>query len=285
MPGATCSSARDLARPHTLPQPLNPGTFPPMRMHRAVLRIATRNVAQLAVLAVLLAILAGCSSHVTAAGVQKPGIAADPSTYLADVRRDLQARWPKHERIDIVIHGHSVPAGFAATPVVDSLHAYPSLLRNELAVLYPHAVFNVVVTARGGENSIAGAERFERDVMALRPRVILIDYALNDRRVGMDASRQAWSRMIEQAVEGGAKVILVTPTPDQSETTDALKRHAQQVRDLAREYGVGLADATAAFDKHIADGARLEDLMAQVNHPNLRGHQLVARELRKWFVP
>ena len=48
---------------------------------------------------------------------------------------------------------------------------------------FPHAVLNVIVTAIGGEDSIAGAARFERDVLALRPAVVTIDYALNDRWV------------------------------------------------------------------------------------------------------
>ena len=30
-------------------------------------------------------------------------------------------------------------------------------------------------------------------------------------------------------------------------------------------------------------GGKLDDLMSQVNHPNRKGHELVANELQSWF--
>ncbi|HEV2393539.1 MAG TPA: hypothetical protein VG146_14400 [Verrucomicrobiae bacterium] len=64
---------------------------------------------------------------------------------------------------------------------------------------------------------------------------------------------------------------------------DPLNQHAEQIRRLAREYGVGLADSLAAFKAKPAGGCRLETLMAQSNHPNRKGHELVAGVLLKWF--
>jgi acyl-CoA thioesterase I len=45
---------------------------------------------------------------------------------------------------------------------------------------------------------------------------------------------------------------------------------------------VGLADAYAAFERYLAVG-NLEDLLCWPNHPNARGHALVADELMRWF--
>ena len=53
---------------------------------------------------------------------------------------------------------------------------------------------------------------------------------------------------------------------------------------LAAEFSVGLVDSLAAFNDYVKAGGKLEDLMAQVNHPNRKGHDLVTRELLKWFV-
>ena len=39
----------------------------------------------------------------------------------------------------------------------------------------------------------------------------------------------------------------------------------------------------AAFKQELAGGTKLVDLMAQVNHPNQRGHELVAKALLAWF--
>lgn len=212
---------------------------------------------------------------------------ADARTYLANITAELEKSWPTNRTVNIVCHGHSVPSGYFRTPVVDSLDAYPALLRRALAKQFPHAVINVIVTAIGGEDAVNGAARFERDVLTHRPDVVCIDYSLNDRRGGLEKARAAWISMIEKAQAAGVKVILLTPTPDQSaklaDPNDPLNQHAEQVRQLAAEYHVGLVDSLAAFKAEMAHGVPLKKLMAQGNHPNAQGHQLVAEELIKWF--
>ncbi len=37
---------------------------------------------------------------------------ADQKEYLAEVKKELNAVWPKNRTVNIVFHGHSVPAGF-----------------------------------------------------------------------------------------------------------------------------------------------------------------------------
>jgi acyl-CoA thioesterase I len=213
---------------------------------------------------------------------------ADPASYLAPLVREMDVTWPRNRAITIVCHGHSVPAGYFRTPVVDTFNAYPHLLHRALKEAHPHAVINVIVTAVGGEDSTAGAKRFAAEVLAHKPDVILIDYALNDRRPGLEAARAAWSDMIRQAKERHIPVILLTPTADQGDDwqrpNSPLAAHATQIRALAAEHGVGLADSTAAFQKAVADGKPLKDLMAQGNHPNRAGHDLVCAELMRWFA-
>ena len=213
---------------------------------------------------------------------------ATRTTYLAEIKTELQRTWPDNRTITIVCHGHSVPAGYFETPVVDSLHAYPHLLFIRLKQHYPNAVVNVIVTAIGGENAVSGAARFERDVLSHRPDVLTIDYALNDRGNGLERSRIAWEHMIASARSRGVKVILLTPTPDQqsdlADPDDPLNQHAQQVRDLAALHELGLVDSLALFRQRIREGTRLADLMAQTNHPNSAGHELVADGLMQWFA-
>ena len=167
------------------------------------------------------------------------------------------------------------------------MEAYPNLLRVGLAAKYPHAVINVIVSAVGGENSEQGAARFKRDVLPLKPDVVTIDYGLNDRGIGLESSRRAWTKLIELALAYKIKVVLVTPTADSREDTldlsAPLNQHAKQIRELAVAYQVGLADSTKRFQEHLYAGGKLSDIMAQVNHPNRRGHELVARELLNWF--
>jgi lysophospholipase L1-like esterase len=79
----------------------------------------------------------------------------------------------------------------------------------------------------------------------------------------------------------------LTPTPDLrahlDNPRDPLNEQAEQIRRLSREYGVGLVDSLARFQEVAHSGGHLADYMAQGNHPNRRGHELVAEELLKWF--
>lgn len=229
-------------------------------------------------------------------------MAAPRSPYLADLAAGLQKAWPGNRTVNLVFHGHSVPAGYFATPVVDTFHAYPHLLHRTLKRRYPDAVLNTIVTAIGGEDAERGAARFERDVLPHRPDVVFLDYGLNDRSIGLERANRAWRGMIETALARDLRVILLTPTGDITQVhpgraprsvpgadqhrigfpPEALREHAQQIRALAAEYGVGLADSLAAFLRYDRTGD-LRDLLSWVNHPNRKGHALVARELAKWF--
>jgi acyl-CoA thioesterase I len=230
------------------------------------------------------AILVSCSALNVA---KTPSVPVNQQTYLANICYELTKCWPTNRTVTIVCHGHSVPAGYFKTPAVHTFDAYPYLLHRGLSERYPHAVINVIVTAIGGENSEQGAKRFQRDVLSLRPDVVTIDYALNDRPIGLARSEKAWRKMIKMALAQNIKVILLTPTPDMKahldDPNDPLNQQAGQIRRLAAEYNVGLVDSLASFKAQIKSGTPLADLMAQGNHPNRQGHEIVAAELLKWF--
>src|ERR1035441_9466806 len=87
---------------------------------------------------------------------------ADERTYLAGVCAELSKSWPANRTVNIVCHGHSVPAGYAKTPAVQTFDAYQFLLHRGLNERFPHAVVNLIVTAIGGEKSRQGAPRVDR---------------------------------------------------------------------------------------------------------------------------
>ncbi len=212
---------------------------------------------------------------------------APKDAYLADLVEMMKTPWPKNRTVNIVFHGHSVPAGFFKTPFVDTFNAYPHLVHKGLKKRFPHAVINGIVTAIGGENSVPGAERFEAEVLCHRPDLLTIDYALNDRGPGLERARAAWGSMIERAAARGIRVILLTPTPDEAHRPDDLEeplnQHAEQIRNLAAEYGVGLVDSLAGFDRYQKQGRDVKDLLSQINHPNRKGHDIVTRRFLDWF--
>lgn len=212
---------------------------------------------------------------------------ADQSGYLQEIKMELEKKWPENRTINLVFHGHSVPAGYFKTPVVNTLDSYPFLLLQRLKIRYPHAVINIINTAIGGENSIEGEKRFESEVLIHKPDVLFIDYSLNDRGVGLENSYKAWDKMIKGALKKNIKVILLTPSPDQRidmlEPNNLLEQHRNQVVRLAQENGVGLIDSYSLFKDRIIAGDNVANYMSQVNHPNQSGHQLIADEASIYF--
>ena len=207
--------------------------------------------------------------------------------YLEDLKTEMQKEWPRNRTINMVFHGHSVPSGYFKASQVNTLSAYPSLVLKKIKSMYPYAVVNVIITAIGGENSVEGAERFEREVLIHKPEVLFIDYGLNDRSPGLERSFAAWNQMIKQAKNQGVKVILLTPSPDQSvnysSSDNELKKHADQIIRLANENQIGLVDSYKAFESLYSNQEELSKYMSQVNHPNELGHELIAKEIFKYF--
>ena len=229
---------------------------------------------------VLLTILLSCQTN------EKNEI-ANPSNYLNDIKTELKKEWPKNRTINLVFHGHSVPAGYFKTPIVNSLESYPFLLLKELKTIYPYAVINVINTSVGGENSISGEKRFRSDVLIHKPDLLFIDYALNDRGMGLDKSYKAWSLMINKALKENIKIILLTPSPDQRVNilmpNNELEQFAEQIKQLSKEKGIGLIDSYQLFKSQLVLGDSISYYMSQVNHPNKEGHQLISNEIIKYF--
>jgi lysophospholipase L1-like esterase len=168
---------------------------------------------------------------------------------LDGLHSELSKKWPQNRSVNLVFHGHSVPAGYHKTPEVKPFESYPHLVHVKLKELYPYAVLNITVTAIGGEDSASGSSRFKRDVLSLKPDLVFIDYALNDRRKPLDQVERSWRSMIGQAKKAGVPVVVLTPTGDSaadlSNPGDPLHERAELIRRLAKDVDVPLADVSA----------------------------------------
>ena len=67
------------------------------------------------------------------------------------------------------------------------------------------------------------------------------------------------------------------------EPGNELEQHAEQIKYLAGKYGVGLVDSYELFHNLAASGDSITNYMSQVNHPNERGHLVIANEIMKYF--
>jgi lysophospholipase L1-like esterase len=202
------------------------------------------------------------------------------TTYLKEIVELLQQKWPKNRTVNLVFHGHSVPSGYLNTPIITTFDAYPMLVLKNITETYKTAMVNVIRTSIGGENAEQGEKRFKTEVLNHKPDVVFIDYALNDRRNGLEKSKIAWESMIKQAIEAKIKVILLTPTPDLNEVikdeNTPLALHSNQIRLLAKQYNIPVIDSYLCFQNMANNGVDLKSVMAQNNHINEKGHGIVA---------
>lgn len=167
-------------------------------------------------------------------------------------------------------------------------------------------VFNAGV---GGNTTRDALKRFDKDVMNYKPRVLVMQFGINDAavdvwkkpaatgpRVPLAEYLQNLRTMVARARQAGTRVILMTPNPVC--WTDRLKDlygrppydadseagfekavlagYKQELRTLAKELSVPLVDVDLAYAEA---AAKADTFLLDGLHPNDRGHALVAEQL------
>jgi lysophospholipase L1-like esterase len=93
--------------------------------------------------------------------------------------------------------------------------------------------------------------------------------------------------MIRKTLEKNIKLILLTPSPDEKvdilDNNTLLAQLSNQVKELAKKYNVGLVDSYELFRQIVKQGGKLDDYMAQFNHPNEKGHKIIADGILEYF--
>lgn len=186
-------------------------------------------------------------------------------------------------------------------------------VRVQEALLGMGSSLNVYNAGVGGNTTTAALARFDRDVLRHRPRVVVMQFGINDAAVDVwktppvtqprvDAATYESNlrELVAKAREAKAKVILMTTNPvtwtsrlkelygkppydpGKAEGFDVpvLAGYNDIIRRVAKELGTGLVDVRAAWEAHAAKpDASFNDLLLDGMHPNDRGHALVAELL------
>lgn len=200
-----------------------------------------------------------------------------------------------------------VAFGDSTTAPRGPLHVYAQVLQEELP---RHGIPAQVINAGiGGHTTADAARRFEKDVLARRPDVVIMQFGLNDGsvevwrkppatqpRVAVADYRENLRKMIESLKLRGVHVILMsfnpmrwTPKmrelygrpPYRVDVADGfnvvLQDYLQTVRELARTEQVSFLDVYAAYEKyHAVPGRSMDALFSDGVHPNDEGQRIVA---------
>jgi lysophospholipase L1-like esterase len=165
-----------------------------------------------------------------------------------------------------------------------------------------------------GNTTEHARKRFERDVMARDPDVVILQFGINDSaidvwrnppatgpRVGKGRYEENLRHLIRTLKARGVKVILMTPNPlrwtaktkrlygkppydpdDPDGFEGMLPAYRAAMRQVAEQEEVPLVDVFAAFMAYgQQEGRSVDDLLLDGMHPNDQGHRIVAERLRE----
>ena len=171
-----------------------------------------------------------------------------------------------------------------------------------------------VFNAGQGSNTTHNArQRFQKDVLQHKPRIIVMQFGINDSavdvwknppasqpRVSLTDFRENLAAMITLATKQQAKVILMTTNPlrwtpklkelygkppyqpEQQDGMDApvLAAYNEVIRELAKEHDLPLVDVHNAYSKYAeVHEISIDELLLDGMHPNDTGHELLTELL------
>ncbi|MEZ0275743.1 MAG: exo-alpha-sialidase, partial [Roseimicrobium sp.] len=206
------------------------------------------------------------------------------------------------EPVTIVAFGDSTTAPRGTTTV------YATTLQEELLNV------RVINAGIGGNTTSVARQRFERDVLSHKPKLVILQFGINDSAVDVWKSPPATEPRVklERYVEnleyfiqtlktGGAKVILMGPNPlrwtpklkemygkppydpeNPEGFNGLLVKYSDAAATVARKMEVPFIDVQKAYRDHAQkNGIEIEKLLPDGMHPGDDGHGIVASLLRE----
>jgi lysophospholipase L1-like esterase len=171
---------------------------------------------------------------------------------------------------------------------------YVRIVREALEGSHPDKQIKVNWVATGGHTVPDLLMRVDKDVIARRPTIVVIQIGCNDaRRIPKETFQSSLEQLIDKLQGAGIKVIQCSLTSvgekhDGTNKDDAkLEEFAQVERDVARAKKVPLNDLRRAFvehwKQHNPDNKPSGILTYDGNHFNQAGHDFVAAQMLKKF--
>jgi lysophospholipase L1-like esterase len=171
---------------------------------------------------------------------------------------------------------------------------YVRIVRETLEDTHKNKHIVVDWVATGGHTVPDLLERVERDVIAKKPTIVVIQIGCNDaRRIDKDEFKTSLAQLIDKLQAENIQVIQCTLTSvgekhDGSNPDDPkLDEFAEVERDVAHAKQVPINDLRKAFvahwKKHNPDNKSHGILTYDGNHFNDAGHQFVAEQMLKKF--
>ena len=197
----------------------------------------------------------------------------------------------------LVMIGDSITDGGRTRPIGEGLfdalgHGYVSLVDALLGAAYPKLGIRVVNMGCGGHTAKDLEERWQTDVLDLKPDWLSVMIGTNDVWRQFDSPRQTeihvlpaeYRRTLDELITRTLplvpKIVLMTPFYLEPNLTDPMRRRMDEygaiVRELAEKHGTLFVDTQAAFDAVLTDYYPATIAWDRV-HPNQTGQMVLAR--------
>lgn len=188
--------------------------------------------------------------------------------------------------------------------VFDARYGYPEKVKEILTFLYPQAPVSILNAGVSGSYAFQGYERIQRDVLDMKPDLLVVCFGLNDScgdYNGVIDYKNALKRIFAEAREAGVETIFMTPNmmnTNSSKVSESreLERLAgvlaerqkngvfdaymDAAREACKEENVTLCDCYATWKRMYECGVDTTSLLSNgLNHPVREMHYLFAWQL------
>ena len=167
---------------------------------------------------------------------------------------------------------------------------YVSIVDGQLAARHPGTHIRVLNTGISGNRVIDLRDRWEDDVLALKPDWLTIMIGINDvwrqfdnpmlkEQVELDTFRTIYGELIKRTLPSLKGLVLLSPYFIEPNKDDPMRKmmdtYGQATKELAAEHGALFGDTQAAFDAYLKHNPS-QTLCGDRVHPNRKGHTIIA---------
>lgn len=203
---------------------------------------------------------------------------------------------------DSVTHGafECIERRDGADCVFDLDAVYHAVFARELRRINPWLPVSILNAGVAGGSARGGLARIDRDVIAHRPALCVVNFALNDVNDPLEVYRTSLGEVLDRLSEAAIPTILLTPNmlntyvhPDtiskfrdyaavtaEYQNSGRMDAYVDAARVLAAERDIPVADAYAKWKAMAAAGTDTTVCLANyINHPTRELHRLFAETL------
>lgn len=188
--------------------------------------------------------------------------------------------------------------------IFDSDAGYPEKVKRMLSFLYPQSPVSVFNAGINGSSASDGYERLKRDVLCLKPDLLIVCFGLNDsnnEEKGISVFKKALRQIFLETRTAGIETIFMTPNMlntnsskvskgeileplaeifAQRQSSGVFDDYMEAAREVCREENVTLCDCYAIWKRMYECGIDTTRLLSNgLNHPVREMHDLFAWQL------